>query len=60
MTAKVIDLCMCNFADKIPACKERVTMLGLKVGKDPYCKNCGKLLSQKDVDTFGYELGLRE
>lgn len=49
-------LCMCNLAEKEPASRGRVSMMGKTIGKEFYCKKCGKLLSQKDVDTFGYEL----
>lgn len=58
MTA--VPLCSCNYAEKIPACRGKASMMGKIVGTEPYCKKCGKPLSMKDVDTFGYELGLRD
>lgn len=49
-------LCMCNLAEKEPASRGKVSLMGKEIGKEFYCKKCGKPLSQKDVDTFAYEL----
>lgn len=51
-----IELCSCNYAEKEPSARGKVSMLGKVIGKEFYCKKCGKDLSQKDIDTFGYEL----
>lgn len=47
-------------SQKVPACKGTLSLVGVTIGKEPYCKRCGKELSQKDVDIFGWELGLRD
>lgn len=54
MTA--VPLCQCNYGEKEPATRGKVSMMGREIGKEFYCKKCGKELSQKDIDTFGYEL----
>jgi hypothetical protein len=47
---------MCNYAEKEPAKRGKVSMSGVAIGKEFYCKKCNKPLGLKDIDTFAYEL----
>lgn len=52
----MIELCSCNYGEKLPTTRKSKSMSGKIIGQDYYCMKCGRMLSQKDVDLFGYEL----
>lgn len=56
----VVDCCMCNYGEKIPARKDKISWTGKTIGREYYCKKCGKQLSTKDIDLFAFELGLKD
>lgn len=52
----VVNLCQCNYAEKEPRSRKKVSFMGKVMGSEWYCAKCNRPLSQKDCDTFAFEL----